>query len=258
MTTNETTIDVRAVARRGFTAIELLVVLAVVSILFAISVPAVITTMRSAAVRTASQAIIEVHQDAQRLAIMQRHPGDNAHYGVALINDPDRTPNCAIALMRGHPLDGHATHHDRIYMGVGEDGIPNTGDEEPVNLIDCSRWVTIEIQGDSLANRGRELGWFYEYRSGAPIRFDGAGMAERISIGDRERVFENAHRLTQTPGALPEEYEFTVPALAPTLDNGTPDDYQDDVPGLSVALLDGSQRMGIRIMLPGVAQVTGE
>lgn len=246
--------------RRGFTAIELLIVLGVVVTLFALTAPVVFRALRESAVRNAAQAIVQLHHDARRLAIEQRQPDDPSgsgvvpHYGVVVVNDPTRDPPCYAALTYGHPQDGFSSDAERMLMGVGRDGIAGNDDDEPANLIEFNRRVQVYNNDYLLSDTSGEIGWYYQYRTGITIAEESGDLSSSAySIGGYDQSFTGIHYLDYVSSIDTSESEATVPTIAPSI--GTPDDPDTWQPGLSVRLIDDSVRVAVMIHAPGVETV---
>src|SRR4051812_21594332 len=87
-----------AVRRRGFTAVELLVVIGIMLLLMAVSLPAVLKMMRRAQVAGAAEAISSAWRQARDLAIRGSVPdtgpdgqrGAPAHYGIAVVKSGNK------------------------------------------------------------------------------------------------------------------------------------------------------------------------
>lgn len=163
-------------SRKGFTAIELLVVLIVVLVLVGMAVPALVGAMHKGSVNDAANAILRVSSQARQFARTRSLPSgpgvavgyygltvgcDNGQTYVALTYGPDATP--ATVLMQ----PGGAKPVSKLLLN--RNVIAYTGTKYDPDA------ATPVATGDS-------FGWLYQYRTGYPI-VTASTTAKNMNIG---------------------------------------------------------------------------
>lgn len=188
--------------RRGFTVIELLVVLAILTILAGMSLPGVISIVGKAKLRNAAQAVVVAATQARQFA-MKRRGDDQMAYGVCLFSDADG--RCHATVIRGGPGDGKATNREReLTDGSGQPALRRA--LPPGTDI----WLAAQRLDQA---PGRELAWFYESRTGRPMALEGSGFSPgAIAVGFMPEAVTSG-RLNNAWGISGYDVEMTV--LAP-------------------------------------------
>lgn len=169
----------RSDTRRGYTAIELMLVLSIVGMLSAMTAPSVVSSMRSAAVNGGAEAIESVAREARLLAMSGNAASD--YYGVVVYcaeEDPTLRPRCYAALTYGPT----ATANDIMTI----DGTPGG---EPVLQIALNRNVLVytgsdhdDLTEDVAMQPGDAFGWLHQYRTGHVVQLNDP-TARGISVG---------------------------------------------------------------------------
>ena len=218
-------------SRAGFTAIEMIVVLAVICLLASMAGLAVVPAVRKGRINEATSAIVDAWRQARRLAMQRAQPGDDAHYGVVIAYDVV-TDLPYIALIRGRPADA-----DPILLA--RDGKPTLRFDLPAV---ASVWVGARELRD-LPNR--RIAWYAQYRTGAPMAAAGAGWSNvATEIGTRPSL--RAPPTLVGTRATPDS--DSVPAVV------APGSAAN--PGLSVRSADDRVRRAIAIYSSGISLVS--
>ncbi len=149
----------RMPARRGFSGVEILIVLSVMAVLASMTMPMLLVSMRRARVHEAANAIMEVSSQARRLE--RRVTSGADYYGVVIYNQPvGPIPRC-VAL----------TYAGSILMEGGK----------PVSLRPINANVDVFDGGASLVNGATNSQWMYRHRTALPIQV-AASTAPPVSI----------------------------------------------------------------------------
>jgi type II secretory pathway pseudopilin PulG len=164
-------------ARAGFTAIELMVVVSVIIMLVAMTVPSIFPAIRKGRVHDAANAILKVASQARQLARSRTMPTPASaalFYGVAvvvpttgaayavLIYDQS-LPNGSAAGAVGRLADGSTTNY-LSKQTFNANVMPFT------NIMVNGGGGSKTIYG--LQPRGTMVGWYYQYRTGFVLRND--------------------------------------------------------------------------------------
>ncbi|MBA3683775.1 MAG: type II secretion system protein [Planctomycetes bacterium] len=134
----------RSAHRRGFSGIEILVVLSVMATLASMSMPMLLTAMRRARIHDASNAIVEVSSQARRLAKRSAYGSD--WYGVVISNQT--TPRYVALTRNGSVMMEGAT---------------------PVSKLTISPNVIVYDGAAPLVDGSARSSWMYQQRSALPI-----------------------------------------------------------------------------------------
>ena len=148
--------------RGGYTAIELMIVLSIVSILSAMSAPSVVSAMRKAAITEGADIIAQVSTQARILAMRNQLTDD--YYGVVVGVDDDG---------RGYAA-----------LTYGQDATPGTimlAGSEPILRLNLKRTIMLTLDGAPM-EAGTSIGWMHQYTTGAAISTP-AQSADPISVG---------------------------------------------------------------------------
>jgi len=172
----------RARSRSGFTAIELMVVVSIIILLVAMTVPSIMPAIKKGRVHDAANAIMRVASQARQLARSRAIPfvtSQNAPlncYGVAIVV-PTTGPAYAVLTYDsvlangaavgpvGQPTDNSANSANPIYISkqtFNANVMPFT------NVLNAGGGGTKAIYG--LQPRGTKVGWYYQYRTGFVIQ----------------------------------------------------------------------------------------
>ncbi|MBA3708540.1 MAG: prepilin-type N-terminal cleavage/methylation domain-containing protein [Planctomycetes bacterium] len=218
----------QSAGRRGFTAVEMLIVIGIISILATMAVPAIVPALRKGRVNDAAGAIVQISQQARLLAIKKYAPAGNEHYGVTIIDDPSVSPYALVALILGGPSDGKSGDKDRIVKDP---------QGRPVAMQKFPSSVMVWTGNQQLAKAAKTVTWYYEYQSGMPIAIIGAGFTSApVSVGCQGVNLTDVWGITGN--------DIKAMGVSP----GTPTD-----PGLSVRSADAKVRRAIAIYFSGLA-----
>lgn len=150
--------------RRGFSAVELLIVLAVIAVLTSMSLPPVLSVLREASVQNGAAEVKGLWQSAQAEARSSRYRAD--HYGVAIVQDPADPAGAWAAVIKGDSTSAPAA------MLL-----------DAANRVRLNPSVVVMVAG---AGGGEPqpldgaLIWYAQYGSGLPI------AAAAVAAGDGE------------------------------------------------------------------------
>ena len=143
-------------SRRGFTANELVIVLAIISIIAGMTIPRVNAIFRHSSVRDAAASTISVWQHAQRLAMNEPIPSDGMHYGVWIRQPAGDRP--FVALIRG----ATATPSEANIISEGDGGLHR-------HYINRNVMLATRFNGAQEVYQNQDVIWYAQYGSGAPI-----------------------------------------------------------------------------------------
>ena len=226
-------------SRSGFTAIELMVVLAMATIIIASSVPPILSAMRHSAAARSADAIIGVANEARRLARSRFGPttgisaGGNSGslYGVA-ITVPESGGPAYAELIFGNNIN--ATYKD-----------PNTGEPISRKYLNANilPYTSVNDGGEKRKyghmSKGMRIGWFYRPNSGALVDYGvNGGNPREVGTGDsrglglvKSKSFMEAYKDTTSPTV------FATPSPS----------------ALGVATLDGTFGIGLAFFQNGLS-----
>jgi len=151
-------------SRGGYTAIELMLVLGIVSALSMLSAPSVVSAMRKASVSEGVDVIGQVATEARNLALRNQVTDD--YYGVVV--GVDDSGQGYAALTYGES----ATVSD----------IMTTPDGQPVLKLVLKRSVMLMKNGQPMTSDMGTIGWMHQYTTGATVQVAAQG-ATPISVG---------------------------------------------------------------------------
>lgn len=179
--------------RRAFTSIELLVVLSVVSILTAVAVPGVMSSLRRNAMAGAVNGIVGLTEQARGLAVSMSPP---------ISSDPSWSQDDRFGVVLHQRDDGRyvATMTRGPNATEGARWVANHRGEAPEFVLPAGVVVYVaETIGDEPQPLTDELGWTLAYRtgttvvggvSGVSIGAPGSPRAERVLIRSLDGVLE--------------------------------------------------------------------
>jgi Tfp pilus assembly protein FimT len=160
-------------ASSGFTAVELLVVIGVMMLLLAMSLPGVLTVMRRAQVSGAAESISSAWRQARDLAIRNSVPdtgpdgqrGAPAHYGVAIVKSGAQ--RYVALIYSNRDADGIARDPDAALLRVD----PADHASRPLLKQNLNSTVSLLSAVGSAAPdaNDRTLAIYAQYRTGWPI-----------------------------------------------------------------------------------------
>jgi len=185
--------DLRRTQRQGFTAFELLIVLGIIFVLAAMTMPAIFSALRKGRVSDAANAITYVSTQARQLA-RARQPlavGVTAKaYGVAVVAPTPTIPGY-VSLTYGGPLPSDAAE----LMSNGQH----------VSKFIFNRNVMVykgaDFQSATALSPGTRIVWYFQNQTGLPLQE--AGDLEPIGIGT-----------SATPAAYAANGNLITPAVA--------------------------------------------
>ena len=162
----------------GFSAIELVMVISIISLLAAIATPAVLHAAGVARLSGAADVLLRVHREARLLA-MTRQPVLGKTYGMAIVAPPGDEAYVVVLL--------GTTATDILMADDDGDGQPDTGAAaRPLLRISLPRSVEMLVAqgfaGTAVPFTGT-LVWFYDWRTGVPLA--SAAATNPVSIGTR-------------------------------------------------------------------------
>ncbi len=144
------------VTRRGFTAIELLVVIGIAVTLIGMSVPAMLQARAHARVTSAGEAIMQV-ASAARLRALTAAPETNKRYGVRV--DFDATTGLSTATL--------------TYGATPATDLNDASGTKPLLQTKLTRNLVLKQSGTAIST----IGWLYEPRTGLVIDSANEGAA---------------------------------------------------------------------------------
>lgn len=150
--------------RGGYTAIELMLVLSIVSVLSMMSAPSVVTAMRKAAITEAADVIVQVTAEARNLAMRNQVKED--YYGVVVGVDQQGRAFAALTYGREASVDA----------------IMTAPDGQPVLKLLLKRTVRLIVDGAIMTPGDQPIAWMHQYTTGAPIQIP-AQSAPAIAVG---------------------------------------------------------------------------
>lgn len=153
-----------ATSRGAYTAIELMVVLGIVSALSMMSAPSVVSAMRKASVSEGVDVIGQVATEARGLALRNQVKDD--YYGVVVGVDANGQGYAALTYGQG------ATTGDILQAPNGD----------PVLKLELKRSVLLMVNGQPMTEADGTIGWMHQYTTGATVTV-AAQSATPISVG---------------------------------------------------------------------------
>ncbi len=185
--------DLRRTQRQGFTAFELLIVLGIIFVLAAMTMPAIFSALRKGRVSDAANAITYVSTQARQLA-RARQPlavGVTAKaYGVAVVAPTATSPGYYVALTYGGPLPSDAVE----LMSNGK----------PVSKFLFNRNVMVfqgaDFQSATALSSGNRIVWYFQNQTGLPLQ--NANDLVPIGIGTEAQAGQFANMGTFAPAVL--------------------------------------------------------
>jgi type II secretory pathway pseudopilin PulG len=210
---------------RGFTAVELIIVMSIMILLVGLAAPTVFASLRSSQVQRGAALIGNIARQAQACALQGLAPSTGETYGIAVVDDP---------------ADGNAPYAALIY------GTPNsTGRMRDLWFSDgrtriierLPSAVSVRVAGNALRGQAvKEVVWFYNWRTGTPLAPTGTGFSTgQASVGLKSMSFADVFGITS--------YTVTAPVVAPSTSTD---------PGLEVASGDGKIRRGLQVYPSGL------
>jgi prepilin-type N-terminal cleavage/methylation domain-containing protein len=175
--------------RRGFTAVELLVVLGIVTLLTAMTAPAAMLAMSKGAVNRCAEELGSLVREGQQLARRQQPngpPASQAHYGVVLRCETDGTVSAEL-------LYG-STANDVWRDGTGE---AQRSYRLPPGMF---LWTAQGTDAATPMAPGESVHWFFRIRGGEAIASPGA--MRPITVGTRFRPADTSGFVTSSGGLL--------------------------------------------------------
>jgi type II secretory pathway pseudopilin PulG len=163
-------------SRAGFTAIELMVVVSIIILLVAMTVPSIFPAIRKGRVHDAASAILRVASQARQLARSRTIPSTPAEvlnfYGVAIVV-PASGPAYAVI-----------TYDNIAANGAALGAVGRLADWSNTNYLskqvfnaNVMPYNSIKVPGGGgvktiygLIPRGSMVGWYYQYRTGFVIQ----------------------------------------------------------------------------------------
>jgi prepilin-type N-terminal cleavage/methylation domain-containing protein len=214
--------------RSGFTAVELVVVIAIMLILTGLAAPTVFASLRRSQVQKGAALVADVARQAQQLAMQGLAPAGGECWGVALVHDPADRPEPYVALIYGKPT-GNVRNRDLW-------DLPSPAPERKIEKLAGSLAVHV---GTTMLRDATptEVSWFYDWRTGSPLVVQSGALTGPASIGLRTLTYANAFGLGT---------DITTPVAAPSV--GTE-------PGLVIASSDGQIRRAIQVFPSGLLEV---
>jgi type II secretory pathway pseudopilin PulG len=186
----------------GFTAIEMMVVVSIIILLVAMTVPSIFPAIKKGRVHDAANAIMRVASQARQLARTRQQPATAVkYYGVAVVV-PSSGPAYAVLT-----YDSSAAYSASSELKTQNDATKNIAKFEfnrNVMPYNASAGGT-----KTLMTTGTAVNWYYQYRTGFVIR-DGTTWTTPINVG--------------TPAVAAVAASGSTPAQ-PAIPAGTPPDF---------------------------------
>lgn len=173
-------------ARRGFSAIEIIVVVSIMALLAAIATPAVLRAAATARLSAAAEAILRVHREARQLAMTRHLAVASKLYGTVVVVPASGEAYAAILF---------GTSDTDILMADDDgDGQADTGPgARPLLRVPLPGSVEVHVaQGAAgvAAPFTGTLHWFYDRRTGVPL--ESVASTNPVSIGTRGHAVARA------------------------------------------------------------------
>jgi type II secretory pathway pseudopilin PulG len=174
--------------RDGFTAIEMMVVISVMILLVAMSLPGLFPALKKGRVSDAAEAIMRVASQARQMARLRPQPVGAAvsYYGVSVVV-PATGPAYAVLTYGNNPPGAAA---NEFYNDLNGNGTADPN--EYVCKVNFNNGVR-PFNGSTgappavvytLMGPGSSVAWFYQYRTGFPIKStDPADVYTPINVG---------------------------------------------------------------------------
>lgn len=229
--------------RSAYTAIELVVVLAIASVVLSLTGPAVGRALSRSKSGQAAAALIEVHDLARDQALRRNPSGDGRRFGVRIWWDEDEAAY-RIAMVSGSGASA----------GMVEAFVPGAS---PTTTADAARAMRCATLPPSIAvyvlrggkpvelrdAESRELTWFFEPRTGFTTLPSGSGFTGPAQIGseDRRIPLGTATQAREQLGAIGDigaDGRLSIPSLAAAAGG---------LPGLALAGTDGRNAVRIAV-----------
>lgn len=209
-----------APGRRGFTAIELLIVLSIAMLLAAMAAPSILTSVRRSKVQQTAAQVLEAANQARRLARATPPATDGRMIGIRITQDGPGT-GIQLELVRGTQAS---------------DATPMKGpDDQPVLDITLDTSAIIYLADKPLFEDGQKVTWFYTPQTGFPMRQ--TSDASPCTVGGRQVTITSQWGIAQPWSSA------VVPAVAPE---------GSGQPGFSIRSPDDRYRRSILIYPTGL------
>lgn len=236
--------------RRGFTAIELLVVIGLIATITAIALPGVLRSLQRARVGRAATSVLRVHLLAQQLARAQAVPQSGAavrSYGLAIVDPGDGRPQWCSLVMN----DAGAASWSEVLVDR-EDGSQPLARFSLGAAIQAfhSATPTWSRSADDALAVSPSLVWWYQPGTGVPTRYP-ASLVDpaqidvlAVDIGTPRRN-ASAAIYAISSGRIDEVFQRPVPAIDPS----------PVCAHLSVRSTDNAYRLALAVYRVGLANV---
>jgi type II secretory pathway pseudopilin PulG len=173
--------QVRARARAGFTAIELMVVVSIIIMLVAMTVPSIFPAIRKGRVHDAANAILKVASQARQLARSRPQPAQTAGGAVPLY-----FYGVAVVVPASGPAYAVLTYDNSSPNGAAPGAVGRLADNSTTTYMSKQAFNANVMPFNSILNaggggakavyglqaRGTKIGWYYQYRTGFVLRND--------------------------------------------------------------------------------------
>ena len=157
-------------SRRGFTLIEVLLVLAIIAVVSAIVLPSFVQSIRGNRLRTAARMVVMAGRYARSMAVLQQKEMavsfDMATGGIQ-VTQQGAAPAPGGGLAAGHPsLDGKAAATNRVDAEAPPEHPPasggGSGGTDIVRMLDRVKIERVEVEGAEEPVTGGRCSVMYE------------------------------------------------------------------------------------------------
>ncbi len=170
---------------RGFTAVELLTVIAIVTILTAISSPAIAAAMRRSRITSAGEQVLQVAQQARVLALATASGSESGvRHGVVVSRRADGRYDVAMTWGSAATVRQVQVRRTGEWMNYAEyAALPaltgSDGQPQAVQRAVLPTGVEVVVDGTPLKT---EIGWMYQPRTGVVVA-SVASSARPVAVG---------------------------------------------------------------------------
>ena len=169
--------------RQAFTAIELLIIVGVITLLMALSAPAIGKAIADSQIDAAASAVISTHDIARGRAVIGREDSSARYFGTVITqdpNDPSSQAWCGLTWSAGLPsADDLLYTNGKVHseLTAAELADPTI---HPVAQSTFNGDLRVLVDGSELNG---SFGWLSQYRTGTTIRSNQPGTTVHCNVG---------------------------------------------------------------------------